>query len=331
MSRRALSAGLMALVTLGMLALAARNVDPKQLWALLLEARWRWLPVMGAISALDVAIRARRWQLLLSRSGAKPGFMELFKLEAIGLAVNNVLFMRLGELARAWLGARELSLPVATVLASVAVERALDVAALLSLFAVAAAGAPDLVNPRVRQLGLLALCGALAALIALAAAEAPLSPGGAWETRLRRWPRLHDLIVQLAAGAAVLRSAPAAAQAAALSLALWGVDALVYWAGARALGLGGALDYGRSVLVLATAGAGSALPAAPGSFGTFEAAVTRILASFGVEANAAFGYAVFVHMVMYLFITILGLAFLYTIGLSLGELHAALQKKEDVR
>ena len=45
-------------------------------------------------------IRAWRWRILLSRSGARPRARELFKLEAIGLSINNVIPFRAGEVAR---------------------------------------------------------------------------------------------------------------------------------------------------------------------------------------------------------------------------------------
>ena len=328
MSRKTLSAIVAGAVTLALMALALRNVKLAELWTVLVAARWRWLPMMAAISVLDLVIRALRWRILLSRSGAQAPVGELFKLEAIGLAVNNVLFMRLGEVARAFLAARELSLPMATALASVAVERALDVAALLTLFAFASAGAPQIVPDYVRRIGLLALGAALAALAVLAVSESALEPGGWAERRLRPWPKIHNLLAQLAAGAAVLRSPAAAAQAAGLSVGLWAIDALMFWAGARALDLGWAVDYSRSILVLSWAGAGSALPAAPGGFGTFEAAVKGILVAFGVPPGAALGYAFFNHMAMYIFVTAIGLALLYRVGLSLGELQSALAKKE---
>lgn len=314
-------------VTLTLLYLAARNVHPDQLWKALSEADPFWVAAMIAIGLLDLLIRAWRWRVLLSRSRPGAPVPALFRLEAIGLAVNNVVPLRIGELARGFLASRELGVPAATALASVAVERALDVAALLSLFCLAAAGAPEHVPDVVRRLALLAVGGAYAALVVLAVAEGPLEPGGALEKRLRPWPRLHDLVSQLAAGAAVLRSPRPAALAAALSLALWGVDAGLYWCGARALGIGAHMSYPQAVLVLSWAGAAAVLPAAPGSFGAFEAAVKNIVVSLGVDPHRAFAYAVFNHMIMYVVVTTLGLAFLWRVGLSLGELKRALEKK----
>lgn len=324
--RRAASVALGLAVTGVFMLLAVRNVRFADLWSVLAAARRGWLAPMLAISLLDLAIRAARWKLLLKRTKHAPAG-RLFRLEAIGIALNNVLFMRLGELARAFLAARELGIPAMTALASVAVERALDVSALLTLFcAVSATAGAGIVTPSARRAALLVLCGALGALAVLALAERPLAPGGSWELRLRRWPAVHRLVSQLAAGAAVLREPAAALEAASWSLLLWSVDAAFYWFGARALGLGAFVDYPRSILILSWAGAGAALPAAPGAFGAFEALVKAILVDFGVPDAAALGYAVFNHMAGYLVVTALGLAFLWRVGLSLGELTDALER-----
>ena len=325
--KKAASAALALAVTAGCLILAARNVRFGELWIVLSGARMIWLIPLLLISLVDLAIRAARWKILLKRAAKAPTPL-LFRLEAIGIALNNVLFMRLGEVARAFLAARELGIPTMTVLASVAVERALDLSALLALFCAASAGLPALVPAPLRRAGLLLLAGAILALVLLALAEKPLSSGGAWERRLRRWPALHKLVAQLSAGAAVLREPAAAAQAVLWSLVLWSIDALFYWAGARALDMGSFVDYPRSILILSWAGAGAALPAAPGAFGTFEALVKSILVDLGAPDAAAFGYAVFNHMTGYIMVTAIGLAFLWKIELSFSELQGALSREK---
>lgn len=305
--------------------LAVRNVRLAELAQVLSEARWEWIAVMAAVAFMDLMVRALRWRILLRRVGS-PGFWLLLRLEAIGLGVNNVLFMRLGELTRAFLAGREIRIPLATALASIAVERALDLAALLVLFCAAGYLAPELVPAAVVRGAFMVVLAAVSALVLLALAEKPLEPGGSWERRLRPWPKVHKLVSQLAAGVAVLRDMRWGGSCVGLSLMLWCVDACYYWAGARALGLGWAVDYGRSVLILSWAGAGAALPAAPGALGTFEALVKDVVVRFGVSAPQALGFAVFTHMVSYIMVTGLGLAFLYRVGLSLGELKVALNQ-----
>lgn len=324
--KKRVSAGVGLAVTVIFLWLAARNVDFSQLGAILASARWRWLLVTVIICLLDLVIRAVRWRLLLSGAVKGPFFL-MFRLQAIGLAVNNVLFARLGELARAVLGARELGAPLPAVLASIAVERALDVAALLTLFVAASAGVPELVDAPVRRGALLLLAGAVGALLFLVLAEKSLDEGGLLEVRLRPWPKVHHFVEQLALGAAVLKRPAAALPIVALSLALWLIDAGAYWASARALGLGSLMDYKRAILVLSWAGAGAAVPAAPGAIGTFEAMVKAILMKLGAGANDAFAYALFTHMVNYILVTVIGLVFLSRIGLSLGKLQSSLEEK----
>jgi uncharacterized membrane protein YbhN (UPF0104 family) len=325
--RRALSVGLGLAGTVFFLWLALKDVSLSQLSRALASANWAWLIPMAAIVYADLYIRAVRWRVLLSR--ARPGAptLELARLEAIGLGVNNVLFLRLGELARGVLAARRLHMSVFAALASVVVERALDVAALLTIFIVASGLAPGYAPAGVRLGAELMLAGAVAALALLALAETSLAEGGLVERALRSWPKVHELVEQLALGATVLREPLTALNAAGLSLLLWTVDAGLYWAGARALGLGALMDYPRAVLTLSWAGATSAIPAAPGAIGSFEKIVATIVHRFGASPEAALAYALVCHMVMYLLVTVTGLVLLYRIGLSLADLRAEVEKK----
>ncbi|OGR47460.1 MAG: hypothetical protein A2X37_12255 [Elusimicrobia bacterium GWA2_66_18] len=325
--RRGLSV-LAALTGTGLfLWLALRGVRFDQLGRALAQARWGWLLPMAVIVFLDLVVRAVRWRILLSRARPDAPVGELLRLEAVGLAVNNVLFMRLGELARGVLAGRCLGFSAFAALASVAVERTLDVAALLTIFVTASTVAPGFVPAAVRNGALLVLAGALGALTALAIAEGAVAEGGWIERALRRWPKVHSLVGQLCLGASVLRDPASAFKAAALSLLLWSVDAGLYWAGARALGFGEFMDYPRAVLTLSWAGASSAIPAAPGAIGTFEAFVADILGKFGASPEQGLAYALVCHMVMYLLVTVTGLVLLSRLGLSLADLRGEVEKK----
>jgi uncharacterized membrane protein YbhN (UPF0104 family) len=326
--KRRAAAILGVLTSLFFLWLALRKVQFAALGAALAAASWGWLVPMTAIMCFDLAIRGARWRVLLSRAEPKDrSLWTLVKLSAIGLSVNNVLPLRLGEVARAALGARHLGVPVLAVLASVAIERALDVAALLTIFIGATFLAPGIVPARVVVGAGFVLGGAIVALVVLAAAESMLAEGALLERALRRWPKLHSLVEQLALGAAVLRSPSAAAASVAMSLLLWNVDAALYWAGSRLLGLGALMDYPRAVLTLSWAGASSAIPAAPGAIGTFEAVVGSILTKFGAAPEAAFAYALVTHMVMFLFVTCVGLLLLSREGVSLAQLKEEVERK----
>ena len=306
--------------------LALRNVNLADLVRALSSARWGWLIPMAAIIIGDLFVRAARWRVLLSRARPNAPILELARLETIGLGVNNVLPARLGELVRGVLAARRLEMSAFAAFASIVVERALDVAALLAIFIVASGLEAGFVPPHVRLTAELALAGAIAALGVLAFAESAVAQGGFVERALRRWPKAHSLLVQLSLGAAVLREPSAALQAAALSLALWSLDAGMYWSGARAMGLGAVMNYPRAVLTLSWAGASAALPAAPGGIGTFEAIVKSIVVQFGATPDQALAFALVCHLLNYLLVTVASLILLYRIGLSLAELRGEVEK-----
>ncbi|MDE2292133.1 MAG: flippase-like domain-containing protein, partial [Elusimicrobia bacterium] len=105
--RRALSVALGAGLGLLLVWVAFRGVHAGELFASLKAFEWGWAPVLLALPVLDLWARALRWRILLAPvADARAG--KLLQLEAVGLALNNVLFMRLGEPARALLAGLEL-------------------------------------------------------------------------------------------------------------------------------------------------------------------------------------------------------------------------------
>ena len=82
-----------------------------------------------------------------------------------------------------------------------------------------------------------------------------------------------------------------------------------------------------AVLTLSWAGVSSAIPAAPGAIGTFEAFVASILERFGAAPEPALAYALVVHMAMYLIVTVTGLFFLSREGVSLAQLREQAGRK----
>ncbi len=316
MSREKLSVVVSLGTTAAFLALALRKVDFGVLWPWVLRMDWRWIPLLVFLGLWDLAMRAVRWRLLLAPL-ARASVAELFGLETVGLAVNNILFFRLGEIARTLLAGRRLELPFMSVFSTVIVERYLDVSSLATLFAFAAWLLPGFLPAAARHAALWApalLWGGLALFVLLRGA---FGPGGAVAARLSSRPRIQAAVVELSAGALALRGR-AAAGIVGCGFLLWAADALIYWTSAQALGLG-MIDYPRALLVLSWAGAGAALPAVPGAFGTFEAMVKDIAMRCGASPTQAFGYAFVTHMAGYLMVTTMGLFFLYKAEIAIAD------------
>src|SRR5205807_73025 len=91
---------------------------------------WVVASVVAGLSSL--VVRAIRWRVLLGAiRSVETG--SLVSATFIGMMANNLLPARLGEVVRAWVLARREEMPVPTVLASIMVERLLDVLAALTI------------------------------------------------------------------------------------------------------------------------------------------------------------------------------------------------------
>lgn len=104
---------------------AFRDVDPRQFFQSLTDARlWVAVPIMVWVMAV-VYVRAFRWKLLLAHIREIPTF-TLWQSASVGFAVNNLLPARIGELARCYALQRVEPVPFASIFATVVVERMWD-------------------------------------------------------------------------------------------------------------------------------------------------------------------------------------------------------------
>ena len=91
---------------------------------------------------------------------------------------------------------------------------------------------------------------------------------------------------------------------------LWALEAAVYLAVARAVDL----DFSMSgaLYLVALTNFVAALPAAPGSIGTFDAAVAFGASALGAAGSVALSYMMLLRFVLYVPITVVGLVMLVT-------------------
>ena len=108
------------------------TTDVRSMGAPIREANFLFVLPAVAVYFAGVWLRAARWRLLVAPFAAVPT-ARLFRVIVIGFAVNNVLPLRLGELVRTFLLRRSHGVPIAASLATVFLERLLDVVALCAL------------------------------------------------------------------------------------------------------------------------------------------------------------------------------------------------------
>jgi uncharacterized protein (TIRG00374 family) len=309
-----------------------RDVHVAEVWAALRRAS----PV-GFISAMLLTlagfwIRAVRWRSLIA-SPRRIGTQRLFSATMIGFMANNVLPFRLGEFVRPWALARSERLSKTTLLATVVVERAVDMLALLAILGLALAVYPLRVDTdagRMVQAGaglLVALSVALTVFV-IALERQPRFAHALIGSLTRFLPaasrsRVTRALDHFVEGLSVFRDLPRLAWVMLLSFIMFLAYALALSISMVAMGIHIAW-YGGLLMMVITA-IGIMVPAAPGYIGTLNLACVAGLALFHVGRDLAVPFSWFYFASQWLPITSVGLFYLNREGLSLralGEVSA---------
>lgn len=121
-------------ISTGFLYLAFRQLDLAQMQqAFALANYWLLLPTL-LILFFSHWLRSVRWKILLKPVQTIPA-TTLFSALLIGYAANDILPAHLGELIRAYLIGRKRNIPASSALATIVVERIIDVLTLVFLMA----------------------------------------------------------------------------------------------------------------------------------------------------------------------------------------------------
>ncbi len=292
----------------------------------LLRARLGLVLASLAVALLTYAVRALRWGVILRPVG-KAGTGNLLGCTAAGFATSTVLPARAGEIVRPVLLSARSGLPVAATLASILTERLLDGASVLVLFAAGVAFAGSTLRPgSVTALHDAALLTSAALVVAVAVVFFLLRHRKATVGRLgslaptRFRARTESFLHHLLDGLEVLRSPLRLAEITVWSLGLWIIIGLQVVLLAWAFGI--PMNLGQAFAVVAVSVIGLAVPT-PAGVGGFHAAIQFGLVHFlGVDPANATAFALVHHAICFFPITVLGLAYLGGVGLSLGRVRA---------
>jgi hypothetical protein len=325
-------------VSLGLAALLLwlffRNLDLGELTKTLSAAHPGWLALALAITFFNFPFRSWRWTRLLHHV-QHISQREAFSATCIGFAASVLLPARAGEIVRPAVLSRRTGLPFAPALASIAVERLIDLVAVVLLFVVYAVGgwAPaDLSAEAHGRLELLRrsafLLGAATLVVfaglGLLAARPHLADRvlGPLERRLptRIAARVVTLLRSFLGGLASIRTGSDVAIMSSSTLVMWLLNVLQFYSVARAFEV--VLPFPAFFFVLTWGVLGLAIPT-PGGVGGYHTAVAYALTGFyGVAAAPAAATALVTHAIAFVPVTLAGVAFLAASGLTLRRLAA---------
>ena len=293
-ARRRLLIGVGLAVTAVFAYLAVRDTRPDEIWEALRESDWLWLLPAFVVLAIGIVLRALRWWVLFSPA-TRPSLGAVLEATLLGYFFNNVLPLRAGEAARIVALRRRARGSWAETGATVVLERAFDVLAVLGLLFV--------LVPWLPEVSWLRVAAALAAvmLVVLVAAAVVLAVWG--DRPLKRLLRPLGRFVHadrvdtggasLARGLVGLRHLSIALPALALTVVSWVVLGISTWLAMLGFHLG--LSPAAGIFVMIALGLSALLPASPAGVGVFEAAVVVALSTYDIDESEALSYALVLH------------------------------------
>lgn len=272
--------------------------------------------------------RSARWAVLVGPV-RKTGATETLASQFIGFTVT-VLFGRLADLARPYLIARRLGLPVASQLAVYSIERAFDLGAAAVLFSVTLAIAPRTIPHHTAYVRAGAL--SLAAMLFIAAFALALRFAGEWLAATARKlakplgqnavSQVGDRILDFRDGLKTVTTLREFIIASLLSIIMWGGIAAAYLLSARSFvsdPILGHLSFTAVMLLLATSLGGSLLQLPVlGWFTQIAVVGAAMVGFFGVPLETATACAAVIFFVLNLDIIPAGLIAAHLQGTSLS-------------
>lgn len=301
------------------LAIAFYGLNPAAVWDTIRQANP--LPLLIGVFwyFTGVAVISLRWQALLRGIKLVP-FGRLFRLVTIAYMGNNVYPLRSGEMLRVVLLQRGQGVPIASGGTVVVTERIFDGIVMLTfllvglvtlniqsteLRTVALISAPIFIIALLIFFGLALKPNLLRRLIALISR---ILPGKLGELVLRLGEEVID-------GLQGLRSPGDLAKTVLFSYGSWMLEASTYWI--VSFGFNLHVSYPVMLLVVGVVNLAGLIPASPGQFGVYEYFVGLALGAVGIAKTEATAFALTVHLVIWLPVTLVGFYFLIRRGLGL--------------
>jgi uncharacterized protein (TIRG00374 family) len=282
----------------GALWLTFRHVDLHALRAAIGRLDAWWTAAALASIIVSLVLGAYRWQLLFYPEHRERRLAGLFRALVIGQAVNIVLPLRLGEIARIYALAETDRISKMQVLATLAVEKTLDLAAFGATVAIVAVAIAAPTGLTMRAPSLLVAAGLAVTLWIVAHyAERVIRWVGPHLGRMSGHPHLRvaAAIERFVQGLGALRNQAAGVSCALLTIAVLVSGVTCNYLLFRAFGLD--LPWVAGLFLFVLLQVSSAPPSLPGKVGIFNYVTVLGLSVYSVDREIAVAYSIVLYAV----------------------------------
>lgn len=301
-----------ALVSVLLGVLAFRQVDIQDIWVGIKEINPLAFVLYFVIRVFNFVLPGLRSKILFTPLST-ISLWELIKSVWLAFAVNNLIPLRAGEVARVAYLAKKAEVPTATVVTIVAFERMLDMVGLLLLVLFVAV---FLGGDLPMGASSFAVAGTLSLVVLVLAVVAKYPD--AFMRILKKTSGIFGRFVQsfaLKCGSALtdgmkgLGSLKSFVAVFGLTMGFWGVAVVMVKMWIWAFGI--ETSWITPFLLVACLSFGTALPSAPGNIGVFHWVAIQSFLLVGIEAKTSTPYALVVHAMEVLPFTLLAIPFFY--------------------
>jgi uncharacterized protein (TIRG00374 family) len=281
--------------------LAIRDADAAAVRDALEDADIGLVLLAVGVFGIGYLFQALRWQRIANVP--HPGLRRFYEMVLCGLACNNVLPIRIGELLRAGWLSRDAPMPGGRALGTVALDRVCDVVTLTLFLVIGIQAVPT--PAWLKRI----VIGALLVLVLLAGALI----FARWYTRTRdRDRRTRSRVRRIVRDTIDMLGEPVGRRRAAvwlgLSLVTWTLGTIALVLVGRSVGIELApLD---AVFVASALALGVAIPSSPGYVGTYQWLGVASLGLLDVPVNEALAFAILMQASWYVPTTLAGGAIL---------------------
>ncbi len=302
------------LISVLCLYFATRNVEWAELKVIL--SRAQVAPILAAVlvSLFSFLTRTARWGIIL-QPFQKISFVSLLRWQIGGLLINNLLPLRMGEFARAYWAGHKSSISKSSVLATILLERILDVGTIgcIAIFILTLLGkGGPLLTP-----GTLFVFG-LTLLLLYFVLKTYFNRLGQipFKEKLEKVlpEKIKHFLRKFLSGLQVIKDKREIAKLLAISLITWCIDITSIYIMAGSLSIH--LSWFGAGFTIVGLVLGVMIPAAPGAAGTYEAGGVIALTLLGTDKTLALSFILLLHAVQYLFVLIIGIPILIAEGFS---------------
>lgn len=319
------------LISMVFLYFAFKDVSWGDFLHFILGIQYQWL-IPAAISVIaSFIVRAIRWKMLVAPI-QKVTFDNTFSATMIGYMGNNVLPFRLGDLLRAFAFSKDTGIRKSTTLASLLLERILDLLTTLMALGLVLVYFPHfpLWATRVGYAALMIVAGLITFTILmqfkneyiLRFAKFILKPmPDKWNSTVAK------KLISFSDGLQVVSQYKKYFGLLLVSMLHWPVYISTVWFTFQAFNFSYGIIEAFVVLVFITFAV--AIPSAPGYVGTFHGLVVASMALFGLAGDSARAFAVVLHAINYVPVTLVGLYYFWKRQITLKEVESEVEEPID--